>query len=339
MDMAPVPVDIKFAPLLTYILRAEALEIINPPKRLQPLFKPAPHVSPPTLRSDRENRILVYPGCFNPPHHGHTALLWHTFLCCDSHTIAALIVPIDDFCVASKASTSGSGRSFRLTHYQRSQLWKDNVLNRFTWTYPGDLHDYTEFREKVVELAAKDGFKINFVTCYGSDHFEREKAPSSRSVVGSDVTRARGFVRDGGERMSRLRECRPWKKMAGMREILYQDPGEKPECWPCWACCKMRSVVLEFFDERVDHRKSVLEGWEDEASTDEYYTDSLTVGGDLKAILQRCHDSKGVIWWCKKTDPSLDGSYYALFIPSGRTYSSSSSSSSQIGTSATAIRD
>jgi hypothetical protein len=249
--MALAPIEVKQAPLSDYILRAEALEVVNPPTRRDPLFKPAPNVSPPTLRSDRKNRILVYPGCFNPLHHGHIALLWRTFLCTDDHTIATLIVPMDDANVARKAATEGSGKSFILTHYQRSQLWQDPILNRFAWVYPGDLHDYTEFRTKVAELAAADGFRLNFVTCYGSDHFEDGRVPGSRSVATSDVTRAVEFVSHGGRRLKKLDDCRPWKKMRKASRLQWE--GEPPGCWPCWPCRKMRGVVPEFFEAGLDH--------------------------------------------------------------------------------------
>jgi hypothetical protein len=72
---------------------------------------------------------------------------------------------------------------------------------------------------------------------------------------------------------------------------------------------------------------------------------SLAGSGDFKAILQRCHLSQGTIWWCsKKTDTILslsleDGSWYVIFVPSGRTYAPpTSSSSSPIEISATTIR-
>jgi hypothetical protein len=256
--VASAPIEVKQAPLSDYILRAEALEVVDPPTRLYPLFKPILNVSPPTLRSDGENRILVYPGCFNPPHHGYVSLLWHPFLCTDDHTIATLIVPMPDDSVARKAATEGSGKSFILTHYQRSQLWQDPFLNRFTWVYPGDLDDYTEFRTRAVELAAQDGFRLNFITCYGSDHFEDGRVPGRRSVVSSDVARAIEFVSHGGRRLKKLKDCWPWKKKGKAVGLKWEEKGEAPECWPCWPCKKMRGVVPEFFKDGLGHGKYIL---------------------------------------------------------------------------------
>ena len=67
--------DVRYANLGDYILRAEA-QIFGPdaPKRRH-IFRRAAGVSPPILRSDVTSRILLMPGCFNPPHLNHAALL------------------------------------------------------------------------------------------------------------------------------------------------------------------------------------------------------------------------------------------------------------------------
>jgi hypothetical protein len=94
--MSSTTPEVKQASLSTYILLAEASTLPSSSPRTRPIFNTAFGISTPILKTDRENRIILYPGCFNPLHLGHKALLWHTYLSTDSHTIAAMILPVDD---------------------------------------------------------------------------------------------------------------------------------------------------------------------------------------------------------------------------------------------------
>lgn len=49
----------------------------------------------PKLRKDTVNKILAYPGSFDPPHRGHLELLTHVFHHRDD-IIAAIVLPLDD---------------------------------------------------------------------------------------------------------------------------------------------------------------------------------------------------------------------------------------------------
>jgi hypothetical protein len=69
---------VKVAPLAHYILLAEQVCFKSAAPARRKVFCDNPHGQAPTLRDDGENRIMIYPGCFNPPHVGHTGLLWHT---------------------------------------------------------------------------------------------------------------------------------------------------------------------------------------------------------------------------------------------------------------------
>jgi hypothetical protein len=108
----------------------------NTPHEPLPYSPTSPASQPQPLQSDRENRILFYPGCFNTPHAGHAALLWHTYLLTDASTIAVLIFCLPDESLSSKENTSNkSGKDFILTHFQRRKLWKDDILSRFTCVF------------------------------------------------------------------------------------------------------------------------------------------------------------------------------------------------------------
>ncbi|KAH6640810.1 glycosyl hydrolase [Chaetomium tenue] len=63
---------------------------------------PAP--APPQLHRHRPNRILLFPGCFNPPHLAHHALLQQAFTRTqtDLRVVAAMVLPPDDDRLAAK---------------------------------------------------------------------------------------------------------------------------------------------------------------------------------------------------------------------------------------------
>ena len=140
-------------------------------EEMQGFPDPSPRIftrSPgPVLQRGRENRIIIYPGCFNPPHTGHAALLWHTYLNTDANTIAAMIFALSDDCLDSKDHvTDNKGKAFMLSHYQRRELWKDDVLGRFAWVFPEDDDDRLDlFMATVKRLAKSDGFKSPFQRC------------------------------------------------------------------------------------------------------------------------------------------------------------------------------
>jgi hypothetical protein len=58
----------------------------------------------PCLKFGRINRILLYPGCFNPPHRDHFEILRHGFGKRDRDIciIAAIVLPLDDESLAKK---------------------------------------------------------------------------------------------------------------------------------------------------------------------------------------------------------------------------------------------
>jgi hypothetical protein len=68
------------------------------------IFARRPDHQPPMLRRDRVNRILLYPGAFNPPHQGHMTLVHSAMLNtgADWNFIATLILPRDGDFVEGK---------------------------------------------------------------------------------------------------------------------------------------------------------------------------------------------------------------------------------------------
>lgn len=64
--------------LAPYIQQAYSQKLIDIPSPTEEQVF-GPQQTAPRLDSTRANRIIVYPGAFNPPHRGHLHLLNHVF--------------------------------------------------------------------------------------------------------------------------------------------------------------------------------------------------------------------------------------------------------------------
>lgn len=242
--------SVKIAPLAHYITTASKQCLLRPAS--DQIFRHAPNVTLPTLRDNQENRVLVFPGAFNPPHLGHTGLLWHVYLSLSSSTIAAIILPMKSSSVTKKKLTKASNRkdrrTFALSSHQRRQLWQDEVLGRFVWVWPEDHCDQSsQFLRCVQRLASEDGFQVDFPSLHGGDHmrsFQRDGRTGwgLGSVVTSDVGRAVDFVKGRYDEVS-LPHCEEWKEQK--TRSCGSANGEDTNC--CCACQKLRAVYPEFF--------------------------------------------------------------------------------------------
>ncbi|KAI4913943.1 hypothetical protein J4E90_005663 [Alternaria incomplexa] len=207
----------------------------------------------PELQRDRDNRIIIYPGSFNPPHVGHIALLWHAYLNMDANTIAVMIFALGDDLLASKDHvTNNKGKTFILSHYQRRQLWKDDVLGRFAWAFPSHDDDKLDlFMATIKRLAKADGFKVSFLILYGGDYISQKTGVEGlwggddNTCIGSDITRPMDFVPDDGVGLLQLEGCDKWKTMKSGSPEWTGKEEQIPDCWPCWPCAKMRKVSPE----------------------------------------------------------------------------------------------
>jgi hypothetical protein len=122
---------------------------------------------PPMLVSDRSNRILVYPGSFNPPHLRHQELLCHGFSRSrsDLNIIAAIVLPLDDASLISKFKAQKGAQIF--TKAQRVRIWKDYVPSDWHWVYDRSIEEWFAFKDRLIEAIAQDGFDIKFVCLCG----------------------------------------------------------------------------------------------------------------------------------------------------------------------------
>jgi hypothetical protein len=256
------------------------------------IFARVPGVQEPTLERHRSNRVLVFKGCFNPPHRGHRELLLHTYLCTDSKTIAAIVAPRDDDDLDPKYLQ----QSLTFTEQQRKQLWQDDILQPFTWIYPGSQRDINDLVKRMKTIARMDGFSLSFTTMKGSDHIDLAEEPSwsggTGSRITSDITRASKLIAKDDDKPHPVIGYKQWRKILPARSV--QRPDGVNACWPCWPCWKLSKIYPQF--------KGM-------------HANTGYLPDDLHDILQRCHQGRGILW-----SASHPAGGILWFLPSGRRY-------------------
>ena len=171
----------------------------------------------PMLKNDRTNRILLYPGSFNPPHIGHYALLQHVFESGkDIGILAAIILPLDDDSVVAKCRAIGQSLVFGKA--QRIRLWQGNGPQDWYWVYDGSMKDWSQFRGRLTRAIVNDGFDIKFVVLTGPDYISRQAslpwdAWNCEEIIVSNVSRLADFA-TSSDTLWRLPDCEPWKKIS-----------------------------------------------------------------------------------------------------------------------------
>jgi hypothetical protein len=236
-------------PLLEhYIRRAEKLcfgEVISG----SPIFSTSwQGYNLPVLQKGTWNRILVFAGCFSPPHLGHLELLAHIFLRTDKCAIAAMLVPCFD-ATGGKDAAMVKGQELSLSKDQRSVLLQDKLMTRFSWIYRRDHTSTEKFQRQMVRLAAADRYHLSFTDLEGSDHFQLGEEVSGwgdGNLVTSDVTRPSCFIRGARTKPVLLKGCGQWTKIP---PLIFK--GRK---W-CWPCYKFQKICPEFSEQHISTGK------------------------------------------------------------------------------------
>jgi hypothetical protein len=154
----------------------------------------------PLLSKDRVNRVLIYPGSFNPPHVGHLGVLRHAFESSpDLNIVAGIIVPAADERIEEK--NYQSDRRLVLSRGQRSELWKRDA--RFpVWAFVPNYKFSEGLREKVADAAKKDGYEILYTVLCGPDTWDgwprRHMYTSFTEHLISDAARGARFLGPDG---------------------------------------------------------------------------------------------------------------------------------------------
>jgi hypothetical protein len=155
----------------------------------------------PLLSKDKVNRVLIYPGSFNPPHVGHLGVLRHAFESSpDLNIVAGIVFPLAVEYIEEK--NCESGRCLVLSREQRSELWKRDA--RFpAWAFAPNCKSSGQLREKIANAAKKDGYEILYIRLGGPGSWDfswpwgHMDADFTEHLI-SDAARSAPFLRPDG---------------------------------------------------------------------------------------------------------------------------------------------
>lgn len=185
----------------------------------------------PSLESGRINRILVYPGSFNPPYRRHFGLLCHGFLegSRDMNMVAAIVLPLDDESLVKKLR--GQENALIFTKAERIRLWEGYGPSEWYWIYDRSVSEWRCFQERLTQTITKDGFDISWVILCGSDYVGVNGVPpipvwGCKDIIVSDVGRPADFISPTMKRMKMLEGCEAWSEAVLDLEALQRYAKE-----------------------------------------------------------------------------------------------------------------
>ena len=170
------------------------------------------------LRPRYPNRVLLYPGSFNPPHKGHLELLSHIFHDArDSlNIVGAIILPVDEQHLYWKRSYLHDAKPLILTKMQRVSLIQNSSFFEEDWTAVWDqpMNEWHSFRRDLERALLVNDITITFSFVGGPDKISVDKLPDPdywdcREAITSNISRPLDFVREQGP-LRRLDGCRDW---------------------------------------------------------------------------------------------------------------------------------
>lgn len=208
------PPAIKMRHLSDFAAKAYC-DAFEPSTAFKTPFKDQTSKDAPLVRPKGVNRILLYPGSFNPPHQGHMTLLDHVYNNGgdDLQLIAAIVLPTSDRRLAAKTYTED--HPLILPQKQRVELWRrSGELTNRMWVFDRDEKDWAIFRVNLESEFRKADLNIKFVVLTGPDYVARSTTTDPtywdcKDTITSDISRPVDFVTATGS-LTKVYPCSDW---------------------------------------------------------------------------------------------------------------------------------
>lgn len=180
----------------------------------EPVFLTQKQTGRSFLSAEGRNRVLIFPGTFNPPHIGHLQLLDSVLQdAMGPLAIRAVIVfPHDDYPVRQKVEQEEL--PFCLEKKARVRLWKESgYMFTNTWFYTDSKQSLKGLQRQLQKNLKERGIQLSYMLLYGPDWMSYRGLyhPSQwhcKEAITSDISRLVDFRLPSTLRQ--LPGCRPW---------------------------------------------------------------------------------------------------------------------------------
>ncbi|OAA44220.1 Rossmann-like alpha/beta/alpha sandwich fold protein [Metarhizium rileyi] len=170
-------------------------------------YTPAHTEGRPVIHADDSNRVLLFPGAFNPPHQGHVQLLKSVLSDVTRHLNirGVIIFPQDDEQVREK--TKHEPVDLDLTKSKRSALWRsaEEFPEKDAWVFEGSRSSLRKLQNQLQRNLKGEHINLTYLLLVGPDWLSTRAVYdpgkwNCDEAITSDISRPVDFRCDTSDR-------------------------------------------------------------------------------------------------------------------------------------------